>query len=642
MLRRGLSKALVVALLASSTTLISPPAFAAAGEFDTYMDLDGTTRYATVASNSAIGTFNAISIEFWFKSTIATCSGNIVAKGVDYAVYCTSGVLAFAFKGNGTVTGTNIRYSVASGSTPLTVPQDEWHHFAITRAANSNTATIYWDGQILNNNQVADGAGTSALANSGEVLNIGARRNIATFFTGAIDEVRISNVVRTQSEIQSDMTRWGIGSETGVVAYYDFNDISGSTLVDQVGSSDMSIVGSPTISRIDSTQQVGSDTIVKFPRSYLTSQGGWKVPTGVTKMESLVVAGGGGGGSRAGGGGGAGGYVATAINTLTFTPGAVETITVGQGGVGQNDTRGSNGLNSALGNRRIAIGGGSGGSANGADNVLRNGAAGGSGGGAAYQAVSGMAAGSTNQNSTYGYGLGNNGALALGANYFQGGGGGGSSSAAIVAAGTTINDWSDGGNGTANSITGSSVCYATGGGGGMGLTNAGGVGNALLKSNGGNCGTGANPNKGRGTYGKIIAQWGAANSGAGGGGTGWDDSVATSDLPGGSGGSGIIVLRYVSTLSATLTGPATATYRQSSTISLTSTINAKVTFFANGKKIPGCTNLLTDNSLVASCGWKPANRGQVIVSATITPLMVGISAQSKSLTSFVTNRTGAR
>ncbi len=642
MFRRGLTKALIVALLASVTSLITTPAHAAAGEFDTYLELDGTTRYATVASNSAIGTFNAISIEFWFKSTIATCSGNIVAKGVDYAVYCTGGVLAFAFKGNGTVAGTNVRYSAASGSTPLTVPQDEWHHFAITRAANTSTAIIYWDGQVLNSNQSADGAGTSALANTGEVLNIGARRNIATFFTGAIDEVRISNVVRTQSEIQSDMTRWGIGNESGVVAYYDFNDISGATLVDQVGSSDMSLVGSPTVARVDSTQQVGNDTIVKFPRSYLTSQGGWKVPTGVTKIESLVVAGGGAGGSRAGGGGGAGGYVSTAINTLTFTPGAVETITVGQGGVGQNDTRGSNGLNSALGTRRIAIGGGGGGSANGADNSLRNGANGGSGGGAAYQAVSGMSAGSTNQNSTYGYGIGYNGALALGANYFQGGGGGGSSSAAIVAAGTTINDWSDGGNGTANSITGSAVCYATGGGGGMGIANAGGVGNGVLKSNGGNCGTGANPNKGRGTYGKIIAQWGAANTGAGGGGTGWDDSVGGSDLPGGSGGSGIIVLRYVSTLTATLSGPATAVYRQASTLTLASTINAKVTFLSNGKRIPGCINISTDNSLNATCTWKPSNRGRATVTATVTPLMVGISAQSKTLTSFVTGRTGTR
>ena len=636
---RGKAGALALALATSLLVTISPTAQAAPGEFDSYLNLDGTARYATIASNSAIGTFNDISIEFWFKSSAATCSGNIVAKGVDYAIYCTAGNLAFAFKGNGTVAGTNIRYSSTSGPTYLTVPQGEWHHFAITRAANTATATIYLDGQILNNNQSADGAGTSALANSGEVLNIGARRDSATYFNGGIDEVRISNVVRTQSEIQADMHRWGIGNETGVVAYYDFNDISGTTLTDQIGGNTMTLVGAPAVSRIDSTTQSGSDTVVTFPRSYLTSQGGWKVPVGVSKMESLVVGGGGAGGSRSGGGGGAGGYVATAANTLTFTPGAVETITVGQGGVGQNNTRGSNGQNSALGTRRIAQGGGGGGSANGADNSLRNGANGGSGGGAAYLAVAGLVAGTSTQTSTYGYGLGNNGALALGANYFPGGGGGGSSSAAIIAAASSANDWSDGGNGTTNSISGSAVCYATGGGAGLGLAT---IGSSTLKSNGGNCGGTANPNKGRGTYGKLIAQWGSANTGAGGGGSGWDDSIATSDVPGGSGGSGIIVLRYLSTLSATFTGATTATYRQPSTISVTTTLASKVTFYANGKRISGCISVPTDGALLATCNWSPSIRGQITVTATVTPLLAGVSAQTKTLVTTVGRRTSTR
>lgn len=640
MTKRSLAGALVSALAASLLVLISPAAHAAPGESDTYLNLDGTARYATIASNSALGTMNAISIEFWFKSSAATCSGNIVSKGVDYAIYCSSGILAFAFQGNGSVAGTNIRYNSTSGPTYLTVPQGEWHHFAITRAANTATATIYWDGQILNSNQNADGAGTSALLNSGDAFNIGARRNGATYFNGGIDEVRISNVVRTQSEIQANMHRWGTEGQTGVVAYYDFNDISGTALVDRAGSNTMTLSGSPVIATVETTSQSGSDTIVKFPRSYLTSQGGWKVPSGVTKMESLVVGGGGAGGSRAGGGGGAGGYVATALNTLTFTPGAVETITVGQGGVGQNDNRGSNGQNSQLGTRRIALGGGSGGSANGGDNTIRNGANGGSGGGAAAQITSGLLAGTSTQNSTYGYGLGNSGALALGASYYPGGGGGGSSSAALAASSSSASTWSDGGNGTANSITGSAICYATGGGAGYGYSSVGG--SAAIKSNGGNCGGGANPNGGRGTYGKLEAQWGAANSGAGGGGSGYDDSTAGSDKPGGSGGSGVIVLRYLSVLTATFTGSTTATYRQASTISITATLASKVTFFANGKRIAGCISIPTDNSLVATCNWKPAIRGLITVTATVTPLLAGVSAQTKTLLTTVGRRTGTR
>ena len=135
------AKAMTFALVACLATAITPAAQAAPGESDTFLDLDGTARYATIASNSALGTMNAISIEFWFKSSAAICNGNIVAKGVDYAVYCASGILNFAFKGGGTVAGTMVRYGSSSGATNLTVPQNEWHHFAITRAANTATVT---------------------------------------------------------------------------------------------------------------------------------------------------------------------------------------------------------------------------------------------------------------------------------------------------------------------------------------------------------------------------------------------------------------------------------------------------------------------------------------------------------------------
>ncbi len=637
--KRTISKAAIAALAAACLSLIQSPAQAAPGESDTTLVTDGTARYAKIASNSAIGTFNAISIEFWFKSSLASCDGNIVSKGVDYAVYCAAGTMNYAFKGGGTVTGTTVRFAGTSGPTSLTPPQNEWHHFAITRAANATTVTTYWDGQVVSSDQTSDGAGSTALANTGEDLNIGARRNGATYFNGLIDEVRISNVVRTQAEIQADMKTWGIGSETGVVAYYDFNDVSGTTVVDRVGSNNLTLVGSPTISSVESTSTIGNDTVVVFPRSYLTSQGGWRVPGGITKIESLVVGGGGAGGSRAGGGGGAGGYVYTDRNTLTYTAGAVEAITVGAGGVGQNDTKGSNGQNSSIGTRRIALGGGGGGSANGANNTLRNGADGGSGGGAAVGYSSTTAtAGSTIQNSTYSYGLGFNGAQGLGANYFQGGGGGGASSAAIIAAGYTYNDWSDGGNGVTNSITGSSVCYATGGGGGYGLNNAGA---ASLRSHGGNCGGVADPNGGQGAYGKLKGQWATANSGGGGGAGGFDDTTTGNDKPGGSGGSGIIVLRYSTLLTATLNGVASATYRSTSTMTATTSIGAKVTFFANGKRIAGCISLPTVN-LVATCNWKPAFRGSINVTATATSLLSNPTSVTLSASTFVGKRTNNR
>jgi len=97
------------------------------------------------------------------------------------------------------------------------------------------------------------------------------------------------------------------------------------------------------------------------------------IPAGLTTMTATIVGGGGAGGQGSygygGGGGGAGGYLGS--QTISVTPGAAVTFSVGAGGGYQ-----SNGGNSAVGNT-IAYGGGRGGSGEG-------GYDGGSGGGAGY------------------------------------------------------------------------------------------------------------------------------------------------------------------------------------------------------------------------------------------------------------------
>ncbi len=73
-----------------------------------------------------------------------------------------------------------------------------------------------------------------------------------------------------------------------------------------------------------------------------TTTGIWTVPSGVTRVDYVVVAGGGGGG-RGGGGGGAGGYLTGA--SFGVTPLETYTIIVGSGGAGgtSDATAASNG-----------------------------------------------------------------------------------------------------------------------------------------------------------------------------------------------------------------------------------------------------------------------------------------------------------
>ena len=97
----------------------------------------------------------------------------------------------------------------------------------------------------------------------------------------------------------------------------------------------------------------------------------------------------------------------------------------------------------------------------------------------------------------------------------------------------------------------------------------------------------------------------------------------------------------------TLAGSATtAAYRTAVVITANVTVASKVSFLINGKALPGCKNKSTTGSspnIVATCTWKPSNRGSVSLSATSTPTGAGITgATSTPVSIMVGNRAGTR
>lgn len=312
----------------------------------------------------------------------------------------------------------------------------------------------------------------------------------------------------------------------------------------------------------------------------------WKVPTGVSSVEYLVVGGGGGGGSNRGGGGGAGGLL---TGTTSVTAQTDILITVGAGGaggpgasgnwnVGNLPVRGSNGENSQFGSNLIAYGGGAGGrsftSCGTSGSPVVRGGDGGSGGGAGIFATSlgaagevgcsGGAAVSLQGNAGGGSGSPSASLGTSGLNYDlvrNTGGGGGAGSAGIAGqGGTRMRDSAtvagvtsrapDGGAGLSSSITGQTVYYAGGGGGAFGNF-------AYLSEYAQyfSAGAGAGGQGGGGAGSGYIGTAGVSgtpNTGGGGGGGGMSQSGSVyTSLSGGSGGSGVVIVRYLLTHSIT-------------------------------------------------------------------------------------------
>jgi hypothetical protein len=522
-------------------------------ETDTALSLNGTNQVAQIATDPAFDITNAITVEAWvYMRTYNPNNWNmIVNKETSYELGVHGGVWKYAINGSSGWQGV---------STTIPYVLNEWQHVAFTRAANTNTVKFYVNGVMAYALGGADGAGSGAIATSADYLTIGGRRgvggNTGAFFDGMIDEVRIFSAVRSDAEIAADMHTYGPINSTNLKAYFDFNDTSGSTIVNKAEggttSTDLGLTNAPTlvdVKNVDSTTQPAY-TQITFNRTYITAIGGWKSPATRVNFTSLVVAGGGAGGARvstgAGGGGGAGGLLESASRSLDTS--TIVAIQVGQGGVGTRTgtmttmAAGSNGQNSLLkfgaqiADSFTAIGGGGG--AGGYDTDLNSykGLAGGSGGGASGSNTSGYSGGAALQQSGSGFtGYGNAGGMNPGCSAIRPAGGGGGAGGAGVTPQTCSPAASGaGGAGRTSTVTGS--LYAGGGGGG--LSGDGGVTAGAAGSGGGAAGSGGTLISGTTEY---IGNGATANTGGGGGGVGISSGV----IRGGFGGSGIVVIKYL-------------------------------------------------------------------------------------------------
>lgn len=396
--------------------------------------------------------------------------------------------------------------------------------------------------------------------------------------------------------------------------------------------------GTTVVSSISSTT-----CIVKFTGSGTYT---WTRPTYVTNFRALVIGGGGGGGGDYGGGGGAGGFTDTTIVIPLATTST--SVTVGAGGAG-NAGGGTSTDASAAGNGETSTiftvnsaGGGGGGSPDFSTDSLKDGRAGASGGG------SGRAGAGTGKSGITGQGSNGGGSNFTGVTVMSGGGGGAAAAGATGGTDVSQSIGGKGGDGKTSDITGTAVYYSGGGGGGThssgntcvrgtastGLTGGGAYGGA---GGGGDAGQCINPG-GSSSTGNAGAN-GTANTGGGGGG-GSVYNGRTTNARGGNGGSGVVIISYtyISSIAPVLTLPngTPLVYRTLITLTATSPTTGKITFYAAGKRIPGCINrsmTASGNNFIATCPWRPSVHGAVKISALISPTD-SLGTQATGSTSF--------
>jgi hypothetical protein len=248
------------------------------------LNFDGTNDYVSLdMSYSSSGAISKLTVEAWVNTSENTSGNHDNWAIIDfdrseyYNLYITgNGQVGFSTTGsNG---GINDFYSGSSN----VVNDGQWHH--ITAVFDGINKVIYIDGVEVARKINPHGGrsiGTARtrfgiIGDGSEAVSYnGGRNNV--YYKGSVDELRIWNVVRTPAEIQANMNSTLSGLEAGLVAYYDMQEGTGTTVNDRTGNGNKGILrnmnpstdwvaGAITVNVLDITDPIaiGQDIAVQL------------------------------------------------------------------------------------------------------------------------------------------------------------------------------------------------------------------------------------------------------------------------------------------------------------------------------------------------------------------------------------------
>jgi len=196
------------------------------------LDFDGSNDFVQTSYSGITGSANR-TFEAWVNvSPNATANTAIL----DYGLNAVGSRNTFLINPNNQLVyisgGTNANISSSANA----VTSGQWTHVAFV--LNNGTGFLYVDGV-----QVGTGSLTTVNTPSGNAtLRLGQRVSGGSIpFEGAIDEVRVWNYARTQTEIQNDRNAEFCSVPAGLMAYYQFNE-------GQAGGSNAGLTNLPDLS----------------------------------------------------------------------------------------------------------------------------------------------------------------------------------------------------------------------------------------------------------------------------------------------------------------------------------------------------------------------------------------------------------
>jgi hypothetical protein len=212
------------------------------------LSLDGNGDCMRVADSQSLRSFsNAITIEVWLKAfSFQAESGDInsiVRKNI--VPNAENFLLRFRNINGAPMLNMGLGSEIGELLVAHEFAVDTWYHLAGTY--NGSTITIFVNGLAIDSKSIS---GRLHIDQSDLYVGKGDPTfSAGEYFHGALDEIRIWNVARSQEQIQAAMNTTLTGKEEDLVAYWNFDDGTAKDLSghgnDGVLSGDARIVESP-------------------------------------------------------------------------------------------------------------------------------------------------------------------------------------------------------------------------------------------------------------------------------------------------------------------------------------------------------------------------------------------------------------
>ncbi|MCP4708851.1 MAG: T9SS type A sorting domain-containing protein [Planctomycetes bacterium] len=204
------------------------------------LDFDGSIEYAVAMPSPNLNLTDALTIEAWiyptgwgevedygFGQVIDKMALGLFLNNENHSDYADNSLVFSLFYQS--PANSNSHFNTPSGSINL----NTWQHLAAVYDAAAENAKVYINGIEQELTNAGDDPSGNILDNSDNYLIIGnISENFTNTFDGLIDELRVWNVVRSQSDISATMETYLSGNEQGLVGYWTLDEGDGPMIFD--------------------------------------------------------------------------------------------------------------------------------------------------------------------------------------------------------------------------------------------------------------------------------------------------------------------------------------------------------------------------------------------------------------------------